>query len=122
MRANGDATAYALSPLACYDSLMIPPWLFGIWRLLRADPSLDFAPGVRMEFLDGGQLRYHVDVGGRDQVLTLIYRVEDDFLHTENPSAPHVMAVRFSHGAGDVLVLDFAGPQAVLVRELGIRD
>ena len=96
---------------------MAPLWLLGTWRLLRADPELDFAPGVRMEFCDTGQLRYHVDVGGRDQVVSLIYRVEGDHLHTENPESPHAMSVRFSHGAGDVLVLDFVGPRAILLRE-----
>lgn len=89
----------------------------GIWRLLRADASLDFAPGVRMEFRDDGQLHYHIDVGGTDQVVELIYRVEGDALYTDNPASPHSMCVHFAHGAGDVLLLDFGGAQATLVRE-----
>ena len=98
---------------------MDPSWLLGTWRLMSADPSLDFAPGVRMEFLGDGRLHYHVDVGGSDQVIALIYRVEGDLLMTDNPEVPHSMAVRIVHGAGDVLVLDFAGAQALLVREHG---
>lgn len=85
---------------------------------MRADASLDFAPGVRMEFLSGGVLRYHVDVGGQDQVVDLVYRVDGNLLHTENPEAPHSMSVRLEHGAGDVLLLDFGGAQAMLVREV----
>lgn len=96
---------------------MPPDWLLGTWRLLRADASLDFAPGVRMEFRAEGQLHYHIDVGGRDQIVTLLYRVEGDVLHTDNPVAPHSMSVRLVHGAGDVLMLDFAGAHALLVRE-----
>lgn len=92
-------------------------WLIGTWRLLRADAALDFAPGVRMEFHDEGTLHYHVDVGGRDQVIDLRFRIEGDMLHTENPAAPHAMSVRIAQGAGGVLVLDFAGPRAWLVRE-----
>ncbi len=92
-------------------------WLLGTWRLMRADSALDFAPGVRMEFRPDGELCYHVDVGGRDQVITLRYRLEGDTLHTENPSTPHSMSVRFALGVGDVLILDFAGPRAWLVRE-----
>ena len=92
-------------------------WLLGIWRLLRADASLDFAPGVRMEFRDDGQLHYHIDVGGTDQVVELIYRVDGDVLYTDNPASPHSMSVRFTHGVGDVLLLDFGGAQATLVRE-----
>lgn len=92
-------------------------WILGTWRLMRADPTLDFAPGVRMEFLADGHLRYHIDVGGRDQVVALSYRIEGDLLHTDNPSAPHSMSVRIVHGHGDILLLDFAGAQAFLVRE-----
>jgi len=96
---------------------MTADWILGIWRLLRADPSLDFAPGVRMEFCQGGTLRYHVDVGGRDQVIDLVYRLDGDVLHTDNPASPHSMSVRIVHGEGDVLLLDFAGPKAMLIRE-----
>ncbi len=92
-------------------------WLLGTWRLMRADSALDFAPGVRMEFKPDGELRYHVDAGGSDQVIQLRYRVEGDTLFTDNPTAPHSMSVRISHGAGDVLKLDFAGTLAWLVRE-----
>jgi hypothetical protein len=92
-------------------------WLLGTWRLLSSDAELDFAPGVRMEFRTGGQLHYHIDVAGTDQVVALVYRVEGDVLHTENPVAPHSMSVRVMHGAGDVLMLDFGGPKAVMVRE-----
>jgi hypothetical protein len=96
---------------------MTSAWLIGTWRLMRADPSLDFAPGVRMEFRADGQLHYHIDVGGRDQIVTLLWRVEGDLLHTDNPVAPHSMTVRIVHGVGDVLMLDFAGAHALLVRE-----
>ena len=84
---------------------------------MRADASLDFAPGVRMEFLLDGVLRYHVDVGGQDQVVDLVYRVEGNLLHTDNPDAPHSMSGRLEHGVGDVLLLDFGSARALLVRE-----
>jgi hypothetical protein len=94
-----------------------PEWLFGIWRLSRADEGLDFAPGVRMEFASGGLLRYHVDVGGNDQTVDLLFRVDGNTLHTENPAAPHSMSVQFEREGGDVLVLEFGGPRAWLLRE-----
>ncbi len=96
---------------------MVDHWLLGTWRLLRADAALDFAPGVRMEFRDQGQLHYHIDVGGKDQVVQLRYRLDGDVLSTDNPAAPHSMSVRISHGAGDVLLMDFGGASAMLVRE-----
>ncbi len=92
-------------------------WLLGRWRLMRADASLDFAPGVRMEFMEAGELLYHIDVGGRDQVIALRYRVEGNTLYTEHTTSLHTTSVRFEHGVGDVLKLDFAGAQAWLVRE-----
>lgn len=96
---------------------MTPEWLLGIWRLYRADPSLDFAPGVRMEFGPQGHLQYHVDVGGNDQVIELLYRVEGDVLFTENAEAPHSMSVKFAREGEDVLALDFGGAGAWLLRE-----
>lgn len=96
---------------------MTPDWLYGTWELSRADEGLDFAPGVRMEFTGRGVLRYHIDVGGADQTIDLYYRVEGDTLHTENPQSPHSTSVQFSRESGDVLVLDFGGARAWLLRE-----
>ena len=95
--------------------------LTGSWRLLRADPALDFAPGVRMEFLDGGRLHYSFDVGERRQVIALLYRVEGDVLHTENAATTHEVSTHFAFGPGDVLVFDFAGARAWFIREMPPR-
>jgi hypothetical protein len=92
-------------------------WLLGTWKLYRADAPLDFAPGVRMEFAEDGLLRYHIDVGGTDQVVELVYRVEGDTLHTENVIEPHSMSVKFAREGEDVLALDFGGACAWLMRE-----
>jgi hypothetical protein len=92
--------------------------LLGRWRLFRADPSLDFAPNVRMEFLDGGRLRYSFDAGETAQSIMLIYRVEADMLYTDNPAAPHARETKFWFGPGEVLALDFAGAVAWFIREL----
>jgi hypothetical protein len=91
--------------------------LLGRWRLLRADPRLDFAPSVGMEFRARGELLYSFDVGGRRRAIALLYRVNGDMLRTDNPAAPHATATRFRLGAGDVLVLDFAGAEACFIRE-----
>src|SRR4051812_36249556 len=81
-----------------------PLWLLGHWRLLRSDPSLDFGPGVRMEFQRGGHLRYILSVDGRELVVPLVYRTTGDLLETDNPAASHVMSTRFTLGAGDMLI------------------
>lgn len=92
--------------------------LQGRWRLLRAEGSLDFAPGARLEFLSGGRLRYSFAVGTEERSVMLVYRVDGDLLLTDNPAAPHARSTRFAFGAGDVLVLDFAEARAWFVREL----
>lgn len=92
--------------------------LLGRWRLLRADAALEIAAGVCMEFLPDGQLLYTIPVQERSMVVELIYRVEGNTLLTDNPVAPHATSTRFELGAGDVLILDFAGPRAWFVREL----
>ena len=97
--------------------MMVPPWLLGRWRLLRADPPLDFTPGTQMDFRERGDLRYRIPVEGREQEFALLYVVEGDVLRTDNPRAPHATATHFHLGAGGVLVFDFAGALAVFVRE-----
>jgi hypothetical protein len=92
--------------------------IFGRWHLLRADPELDFAPGVTMEFRAGGRLLYGFDVGHQRQVLHLVYRVEGNVLHTEHPDTTHEVTATFAFGPGDALIFDFGGTRAWFVREL----
>jgi hypothetical protein len=100
-----------------------PAWLYGRWRLLRADAPLELMPGTRMDFREGGELRYTLALEGREFDLTLVYRVDGDLLLTDNPAAPHSAATRFSLGPGEVLVFDFGGPRAWFVREgIGNRE
>ncbi len=63
------------------------PPVLGRWRLLRADPSLEFAPGVSMDFQTGGRLLYAFDAGNRRQVIALCYRVEGDLYEAEGSLA-----------------------------------
>jgi hypothetical protein len=92
--------------------------LLGRWRLVRADASLTFAPGVRMEFAHGGRLLYEFIAGGRRHSVKLLYRVDGQMLRTDNPAAPHEAMAMFHFGGGEVLVFDFAGARAWFVREL----
>ena len=106
-----------MSADATPDPYAVPPWLLGRWRLLRAESALDFAPGVRMEFREGGRLDYTIVVEGHEHVVRLIYQVDGDLMRTDNPSHPHATSTRFSLGEGGVLVFDFSGPRAWFVKE-----
>ena len=103
-----------MTPPEAPDAL---PWLLGKWRLLRAEAGLDFAPGVRMEFLPGGRLLYTIVVEGHMHVVRMIYRVEGDVLYTDNPEQPHAAVTRVALGEGGVMVFDFSGARAWFVRE-----
>lgn len=92
--------------------------LLGRWRLLRADAALDFAPDVRMDFLENGLLRYSFALGDTRQVVDLRYRVEGDILRTEVPGTTHEAMARIEFGSADALVVDFAGARAWFVREV----
>jgi hypothetical protein len=94
-----------------------PSWLLGCWRLLHAAATLGFIPGTRMEFARDGTLRYVIPIDGTEQTISLLYRVDQDLLRTENPLAPHATATPIRQGPGDTLVLDFADSPAVLIRE-----
>ncbi len=94
------------------------PPVLGRWRLLRADPPLEFAPGVSMDFQTGGRLLYAFDAGNRRQVIALCYRVEGDLLHTESPTTSHETTAHFTVGEGGALILDFAGARAWFLPEL----
>jgi hypothetical protein len=99
------------------DPHAVPRWLLGRWRLLRAEPALDFAPGVAMEFCEGGRLLYSFDVGDRVQTLRLVYQVEGNRLRTDNPAAPHAVETHYALGEAGVLVFDFSGARAWFVKE-----
>ena len=99
------------------DPHLVPAWLLGRWRLLRAEAALDFAPGVCMDFRRGGRLLYSFSIEGHEQTVPLIYQVEGDMLRTDNPSATHAVETHYRLGEGGVLVLDFSGARAWFVKE-----
>lgn len=69
-----------------------------------------------MEFLLGGRLNYIFSTGERQHSLALVYRVEGNELHTEDPKTTHQVMTRFAFGPGDVLIFDFGGVKAWFVR------
>ena len=97
---------------------MTPEDLRGAWRLLRADPALGFAEGVRMVFRAPDSLEYSFLAGGTRHVVDLAYRLEGQVLRTVVVGTTHEAAAGIEFGPGHVLVLDFGGLRAWLVREL----
>lgn len=85
---------------------------------MRADPGLDFVPGMRMEFLPRGRLLYSFEVGAHREVIAMHYVVDGATLRTEVPGTTHAVAAGFEFGPGNVLVFHFGDAKAWLIREL----
>ena len=86
--------------------------LIGVWELERADPALDLDAGALMMFLPAGELRYGVPSGENLQVMLLSYRVEGEFIVTNQPSAPREERTRFCLHDENQLELDYGGASA----------
>ncbi len=78
--------------------------LVGCWHLVRSTQE-PFEP-AEADFRDDGRLYYSVLSRGRWQIMKLRYRVEGDFIVTEQPSAPRQERTRFSVESDGTLHLE----------------
>lgn len=95
----------------------VPDWLLGRWHLQRADETLEILPGTRMDFRDGGELLYAIELEGKHAVFELTYSVVGDMLHTEHAAGGHATSARISLESSGLLQFDFGGRRAWFVRE-----
>lgn len=86
--------------------------LIGTWRTDPSDQwSLREYGDVSLQFTDTGTLVYTVHLPTKQQILKLVYRVEGEWLVTDQPSAPHEEWTQFSFTPdGRLAVLN--GPSA----------
>ena len=78
--------------------------LVGCWHLLRSAEE-PFEP-AEADFREDGRLYYSVLSGERWQIMKLTYRVEGDFIVTDQPSAPRQERTRFSVESDGTLHLE----------------
>ena len=64
---------------------------------------------VGLEFLPDGRLAYVVLSGDRAQTVRMTYRLDANYLITDQASAPHEERTRFRFEGPDRLVLEFGG-------------
>ncbi len=83
--------------------------ILGSWRLVRAEGQFDTGEGVELEFKPSGELIHATDIGHRWQIMRLTYRVQDDVLITDQPSAPREERTHFKFEADGTLMLDYGG-------------
>ena len=86
--------------------------LVGSWKLIEADPSLDLGENDEMRISEDGDLFYAIDAGSRWQIMNLTYKVESDFLITDQPSNPNVQRTKYYFEKGGILILDYEGALA----------
>jgi len=100
-----------------------PERLLGRWRSAPGDASLP--PGARailLEFHSDGRLDYTLELADRFQVSKLRFRLDADWLITDQPSAPREERTAFFVTSDGRLELTRDGTRAVFVREAANRS
>lgn len=91
--------------------------IVGIWDI---DPSDKDGPKnfgqITEEFTGDGTLRHTIHVKSGDQIMLLTYRIEGDYIITDQPSHPREERSRFSFTSDGKLVLELSGQRARYVR------
>jgi hypothetical protein len=90
--------------------------LVGLWVTDPDDlASLSEYGRVSMDFRPDGQLVYTIFPEGKRQVMLLVYRIQGDFLVTDQPSSPREERTRFEI-RGDTLTLFYDNHQSIYIR------
>ena len=84
----------------------------GSWKIIKADSSLDLGDNDEMEFSENGELIYAIDAGLKWQIMKLTYKVENNYLVTDQPSSPNEQKTKYKFENKNVLVLDYDGALA----------
>src|SRR4051812_25612645 len=93
-----------------------PSALLGRWRRVRSDEP-DDDDGALMEFRPNGELYYIIEASDRGQIMCLTYRVEGDWIISDQPSTPREERTRFCFESPDVLVLEHEGARTWFRRD-----
>lgn len=93
--------------------------LLGLWMI---DPKSTPEQIVTLEFKDNGQLIYTVIGDQKDEVILLTYRVENDTIVTDQPSAPKIEKTKFSFTPEGKLLLVYGNISSLYVRVPNINS
>jgi len=84
--------------------------LVGCWELIRS--AVQPMEPAETDFRSDGRLFYSVLSEGRWQIMKLTYRVEGDYLVTDQPSHPRTERTRFRLESDGTLMLEFGGQKS----------
>ena len=92
--------------------------LIGRWRTDPEDaPSLEHYGSVTLTFTREGQLIYTIHGEGKDEIMMLSYRVENQTLVTDQPSNPREERTAFTVTPEGKLLLLYEGLPCRYIRE-----
>ena len=92
--------------------------LLGDWDLIQCDdPSMRGENGTSASFDRDGNLIYTFHQKDKDQIIVLTYRVEDNFLVTNQPSHPREERTQFTIDHLGRLVLSYDGSEGIFRRK-----
>lgn len=90
--------------------------IIGTWRIDPNDKkSYEIYGDVTITFYDNGELIYLIFGGDTEQKIIMKYVVEDDFLITDQPSAPKKIKTNYFIN-GDILELNFDGVKSRFIK------
>ena len=93
------------------------PPLIGTWRSDPVDSAGVQSYGdVTLKFGPDGTLLYIVHETDQDQVIRLMFRVEGDFIVTDQPSQPRPERTKYEVTDDGKLVLAFGGEESRYIR------
>jgi hypothetical protein len=88
----------------------------GTWRLIRSNGGVDVGEGVTMTFTTDGKLVYVIHQKGTDQIMNLVYTVNENHLITSQASDPREEKTLFAFDLDGSLILDYGGSKTWFAR------
>ncbi|MBL9184159.1 MAG: hypothetical protein JNN17_18590 [Verrucomicrobiaceae bacterium] len=89
--------------------------LFGKWRLITTT-AIDTAEDTVSEFTPDGRLIYSITEGGNTGIMNLIYRTENGYILSNQPSHPREDRTKYDFTEDGALILDYGGERTTFSR------
>jgi hypothetical protein len=94
--------------------------IIGVWITDQNDLVTKNTPGeVTMTFTKDGTLIYDIHDNGKLQRINLTYRINGDFIISDQPSHPQEQITRYRFDDANRLILEFDGQTSFFIRKTG---
>jgi hypothetical protein len=89
--------------------------LFGKWRLTTTE-AVDTAEETVSEFTPDGRLIYSITESGKTGVMNLVFRTEDGYIISNQPSHPREDRTKYEFAKDGALILVYGGARTTFSR------